>query len=263
MRRAAMEATSTKKNTVINNNVLIIAMVSLVLSIVVVLIPWALQFSGSPISTNPSNWGVFGDYFGGVLSTIISALGFIGIILTINIQARAISAQLSGITQEKEIRDDEVYSKQAIECLDEALATLTDPENGRLLRSRVAWLESARLILTAQALSRDIKSASMRRVYGAAEKLARSKFSSKLDPRYCRETMQPSYYDGPDWVAYFSDNKQEKLERYSVYVIYKFTSWQSDELDILVSAREEIDINAISQEYFGVRSFLEKERNSI
>ncbi len=228
----------------------------LVLSGALVLLPWALTFQSFSLSTDPSDWGVFGDYFGGVLSTVISALGFIAVIVTIKVQAQGIKAQLSSIEQEKEIRDDEVYRKQAIECLNEALFKLNDPRGGGLLRCRVAWLESARLILTAQELSNNIKSESVQKVYATSVRLVRSRFQTKLDPKNCLETMQPNYFDGPDWTAYFNNKETERLEKHSVYVIYEFASWQKDEADNLDSIKGEVDVDLINLGYLGARLYI-------
>lgn len=93
-------------------NLILTSCVILATCIVTVLAPWILRFHATDFSASPSDWGVFGDYLGGALSTIISALGLIGIIATIKSQSDTLSTQLSSIVQEKEIRDDAVYSKQ-------------------------------------------------------------------------------------------------------------------------------------------------------
>ncbi|BAV74980.1 hypothetical protein PCAU_2771 [Pseudomonas chlororaphis subsp. aurantiaca] len=256
MRHTTVETTTIKKETVVGKKVLIAAALSLVVSTLLVLAPWIIRFSGSTFSTDPSNWGVFGDYFGGVLSTVISALGFIGIILTINIQARTISTQLSGITQEKEIRDDEVYSKQSLECLNEAFDKLKSPESGKLYKNRIAWLESARLIVTAQKLAERIKSDSMQHTYKAAEKVIRSKFSSLLNPDNSPETIQPSYFYEMEWDRWVKNQKQQPIYNISAYVIYQFASWQNDEPDELDSIIDSIDFHNISKRYLGARHFI-------
>jgi uncharacterized membrane protein len=231
---------------------------AVVISVALVIAPWVYQFHGVSFSGDPANWGVFGDYLGGVLSTIVSILGFIAVIVTIKIQSRGITAQLSSIQQEKEIRDDEVYTKQALECLTEALSMLTDRTTGGLVGDRIAWIESARYIATAQNLSKNIKSKSVILVYKTAEKLIRSKFSIRLDLRLSPETTQPSYFRAPDWSEYVQDRNSEGFDRYSVYVIYKFASWQQDEDDVLNLTTEEIDPSMINRRFFGARLFFEE-----
>ncbi len=228
------------------------------LSLAVVLAPWIIQFAGSSFSSEPSNWGVFGDYFGGVFSSLISAFGFVGVITTIVIQSRTISAQLDGIAQEKEIRDDEVYAKQSLECLNEAYGKLKSSDDGGLYRNRIAWLESARLIIVAQNLSKRIKSDSMRESYRAAEKVVRSKFSSLLNPDNNPSTMQPTYFYEMDWDRWAEGRRQEPIDRISVFVIYRFASWQIDEPDELDSLAEEVNAGVINLRYFGAKRFLEQ-----
>ncbi|WP_397459074.1 hypothetical protein AB3464_04640 [Pseudomonas asplenii] len=247
----------------------VVITLGLLASIAITTVPYIYTFHSFHISTDPASWGVFGDYFGGVLSTIISILGFIAVIVTIRIQSegiriqnRAISAQLSSIQQEQEIKDDEVYSKQAIDCLAEALAMLTDPVSGGLYRNRIAWIECARFILTAKNLSKNIKSRSVRLVYETTEKLSRSKFSNRLDLRVSPETTRPGYFGNQDWEAYARDQAPEILEKYSIYVIYKFASWQQDEDDILEATREEMQPSMINRRYFGARLFFEGLENN-
>lgn len=239
-----------KRNLVLTSTVVVAACT------LVVVAPWLLRFHTSSLSTDPSNWGVFGDYLGGVLSTVISALGFLGIIATIKTQSDTLSTQLSAIVQEKEIRDDEVYSKQSLECLNEAYTKLLSPDGG-LYKNRIAWLECARLIVTAQNLAEKIRSDSMRYTYKAAEKVIRSRFSTLLNPDIHPETMQPSYFCEMDWARWQEGKHQEPIEKTSVYIIYKFSSWQSDEPDELDSIEDIIDFNHINKRYFGARQFLE------
>ncbi|MDC7813723.1 hypothetical protein [Pseudomonas sp. BLCC-B112] len=254
MRRVAVEASTKKHNPI--KSWAPIAIIALIACTTAVAAPWLWQFSASGLSTSPGDWGVFGDYFGGVLSTLISALGFIGIIATIKTQSDTISTQLSGIAQEKEIRDDEVYSKQSLECLNEALEKLKSPIDGKLYRSRLAWLESARLIIIAQNLAERVKSDSMQHTYKAAEKVIRSRFSTLLNPDKSPETMQPSYFYHMEWDSWITDQRQEPIHETSAYVIYKFASWQSDRLDEL-DAVGKIDFHHVSERYFGARQFLE------
>ncbi|VVN47619.1 hypothetical protein [Pseudomonas fluorescens] len=230
--------------------------ITIFISVAIVVLPWAYTFYDTPISTNPANWGVFGDYFGGVLSTIVSIFGFIAVIVTIKMQGNGIKAQLASIELDKETRDDEVYSGQALRCLEEALITLNDPETGRVHRDRVAWLQSARLILTAKELADKITSISMHTSYNASEKLIRSRFQSRLDPVSNPETMQPNYFSGPNWDNHFNNRPSDRLEKHSVFTVYKFTSWGRDEVDLIDSIVGNIDIDDISPTYFGASQYL-------
>jgi uncharacterized membrane protein len=228
-------------------------------SMAIVIVPWAYTFYNSAFSTDPASWGVFGDYFGGVLSTIVSIFGFVAVIVTIKKQSDSIQAQLASIELDKETRDDEVYNRQALQCLEEALTILNDPETGRILKDRVAWLETARLILTAKQLSGRITSESMRTVYAASEKVIRSKFMAKLDQNNCPETIQPEFFSGPDeGKPYKKVSKQ--LEKRSVYVVYKFASWPREENDLIDDVEQDFSIDPVHRAYFGASEYLKDKK---
>jgi hypothetical protein len=245
-----------KKDGETEANFLKLVMGVVTFAVVVTCAPWLYAFYDLPMSSDPGAWGVFGDYIGGVLSTFLSACGFIGVIYTVAMQRKAVSAQMANIKQDKDIRDDEVYSNQALACLDEAIRKITS--DGAVYTDRVAWLECARLILTARELAGRIQSHSVNAVYFAAEKIYRSKFSSLLDPGILTESMQPSFFDGVNWDAVMQNKSAEAVEPLSVYVIYSFISWQKGELDILDSIAEEIDVERVSRRYFGARMYLSK-----
>lgn len=237
--------------------------VAVFVSILIAIAPWAYTFGNSPFSTNPANWGVFGDYFGGVLSTIISIFGFAAVVATINLQSRGIKDQLAAIRRDEQARDDEVYNRQALQCLEEALRKLDDPITGKINDTKLGWLDSARLILTAGELADRIKSESMRTIYTASAKLIRSKFQVRLDPSTNQETLQPSYFSGPNWEDFYQNRATGGLEKHSVYIVYKFTSWDPDEADVLDSIIGKIDVARISKRYFGAVTYLsDEERNS-
>ncbi|WP_455805068.1 hypothetical protein [Pseudomonas fluorescens] len=229
---------------------------AIAVSVAIVIMPWAYTFYSPTFSKDPASWGVFGDYFGGVLSTIVSICGFVAVIVTIKKQGDGIKAQLASIEQDKETRDDEIYYRQALQCLEEALTILNDPEDGRVHRDRVAWLQSARLILTAKELAKKITSVSMCTTYSASEKLIRSRFQSRLDPVANPETQQPSYFSGPNWDNYVKNRPSHRLEMHSVYIVYKFTSWGRDEVDLIDSIVGNVDTDDISPAYFGAAQYL-------
>lgn len=233
---------------------IILAAVSL--SFTIVIAPWIYTFYKPAFSADPAVWGVFGDYFGGVLSTIVSIFGFIAVIITIKKQGDSIKAQLASVELDKETRDDEIYYRQALQCLNEALTTLNDPEDGRLHRNRIAWLQSARLILTAKELANRITSVSMCTTYIASEKLIQSRFQSRLDPITNPETQQPSYFSGPNWDNYVNNRPSHRLEIHSVYIVYKFASWGRNEVDLIDSIVGNVDINDISPAYFAAAQYL-------
>lgn len=243
----------------------LIIFVTIAVSVALVLLPWVATFYNAPLSTTPADWGVFGDYFGGVLSTLVSIFGFVALLVTIKVQREvmemqmgALKAQWKSIEQDKETRDDEVYSRQSLQCFDEALSKLKGSEDGRLYRNRVAWLESARLILTAKHLSARITSESVRETYKAAEKVFRSRFSTLLNPDNNPDTIQSTYFYVMDWERWMENRRQQPIDRTSAFVIYRFASWQLGEPDELDEIRDEVDPLLINQRYFGARQYLDQ-----
>lgn len=221
-----------------SNKLKLMFLSALVFSLSCTFIPWLITFRDAQWSTSPADWGVFGDYVGGVLSVLLSAFGLAALIYTLKIQSdaieiqnEAIKAQLSGIQSGKESRDDEVYNKQSIECLNEAYNKLINTENGRLLRDRINWLESARLLITAQNLSSWIASKSVNETYRAAEKVIKSRFSNLLNPENSPETKLSNYFTEVDWERSMEGSSDWDLDRASVFVIYRFASWQDSEPD--------------------------------
>lgn len=59
--------------------------VAILVSIVLVVLPWVAIFSGS-LSNAPADWAAFGDYFGGTLSPLIAAFGLVALLHTIRQQ---------------------------------------------------------------------------------------------------------------------------------------------------------------------------------
>lgn len=49
------------------NNLVLTSCAIVATCIVIVLAPWIIRFHATEFSTTPSDWGVFGDYLGGVL----------------------------------------------------------------------------------------------------------------------------------------------------------------------------------------------------
>jgi hypothetical protein len=241
----------------------LIIFVAIAVSVALVVLPWVATFYNAPLSTTPADWGVFGDYFGGVLSTLVSIFGFVALLVTIkiqrdvmNMQMDALKAQWKSIEQDKETRDDEVYSRQSLECFDEAFSKLLIPEDGSLCRSREAWLESARLILTAKNLSARITSESVSETYKAAEKVLRSRFSTLLNPDNNPDTIKSTYFYVMDWDRWVKNRRQQPIDITSVFVIYRFASWQPDEPDELDEIRDEVDPLLINRKYFGARQYV-------
>lgn len=67
--------------------------------VAVVVVAYVLNFSGANISNDPSDWGVLGDYFGGVLNPLISLFTLFFLIKTY-------------LSQKKELHQSEMEAKE-------------------------------------------------------------------------------------------------------------------------------------------------------
>ena len=105
---------SSNKDSSNNRTLFIILLVIAGFSIISFAVVWFRYFnffSGTPYSTNPNDWGVFGDYFGGVLNPILSFLTIILLLYTIK--------QTSDALQQS--KEELILSREAIEATKEEL----------------------------------------------------------------------------------------------------------------------------------------------
>lgn len=76
-------------------------------AVLITLTPYVLMFGGMDVSAHPSDWGVFGEYLGGVLSAALSFLTVLLLVESIGEQSRANAAlelQLLSATRESRLR---------------------------------------------------------------------------------------------------------------------------------------------------------------
>jgi hypothetical protein len=74
--------------------------VAILISAVLVILPWVAMFAGS-FSSKPDDWAAFGDYFGGTLSPLIAAFGLVALLHTIKQQGIEIK-----LIREQNMKDD-------------------------------------------------------------------------------------------------------------------------------------------------------------
>lgn len=65
-----------------------------IISAVVVVAVYILKFRENKVSNDPSNWGAFGDYFGGLVNPIVGLTTVILIIYSIGVQRRELRASI-------------------------------------------------------------------------------------------------------------------------------------------------------------------------
>lgn len=73
-----------------NNWLLVLAVFAWSILVVAVCI-YGFNFFHQPVSSNPADWGSFGDFFGGTLNPIFSLMSFIALLATIHIQIKEYS----------------------------------------------------------------------------------------------------------------------------------------------------------------------------
>ncbi|MCY1303632.1 hypothetical protein D9M70_533480 [compost metagenome] len=181
--------------------------------------PWVWKFyqpiSLNSLSDDPANWGVFGDYIGGTLATILAALSFGGLMYSVIQQGQA-------MRKEWTLRDDESYTKQAVICLSRAYETIAYEKFFRPKMVRQDWIDCARLLLAAKELGNKVKSEGFKAMYNSERAHWRKKFYDLFNP-------DESFPQSND-PKFFEDGKYDPN---SVYEIYSFIKWQEEEPDAL------------------------------
>lgn len=214
-----------------------------VIASIIFIMAWILSFWDSSFSGDPADWGVFGDYIGGTLATILAAGSFFGLLYSVIQQRHAME-------HEWVLRNDESYAKQAVVCLERAFNRVKpNPNQSTPSRDRLLWLECARLIVSAEELSKKIKSDGYSAMYESEREHWRGQFRDLFNPdEKFERSMQPSFFK--------EGEHGDALEHNSVYVIYEFMTWQDDRPDPMGLVNYVWDLKRISQTYFGAREYL-------
>lgn len=188
------------------------------------LIPWVMHVATPSFSSDGKEWADFGTYVGGVLSPILAGISFVGLLVTIIQQSQAAEKQ-------KRNADSENYFKHAVQSLERAYKTIAPNHNDITpLRSRLAWLTCARLLLSAKDASQRIapESTGLISLYEGEEEYWRHKFY---------ELLKPTHPKGVGYRAeFFCANvatAEEEIAEESIRVIYEFTDWPKERKDPL------------------------------
>ncbi|MCY1223156.1 hypothetical protein D9M72_352680 [compost metagenome] len=209
--------------------------------------PWLWKFyqpiSLNSLSDDPARWGLFGDYIGGTLATILAALSFGGLMYSVIQQGQA-------MRKEWALRNDESYTRQAVVCLERAYSKLNPHKDRHPIRDRLAWLESARLIKSAEELSEKIETDGYRAIYENEREHWRGIFMDTLEPS--------GLFVVSDRADYFEESHGvEGIDVKSVYTLYRFATWQPDQPDILDKISYDFDLSKIAKKYTGARQYLQ------
>lgn len=191
---------------------------------VLAIAPWLLNFWGQRLSPNPADWGVFGDYIGGVLSGPLALAGFIALLITIQ-QQRAFAKA------EQDKANDIKYFESAQQCLRRAHETIK-PQDGAPSppKSRMAWLTTARWLLAAESLANKISetSPSLKEAFELESEHYRMLFMDILKPRQMNSIfVDSSFFSGDDTLS------GSEIEERSVRVILNFMEWPDEKSDAI------------------------------
>lgn len=92
------------------------------------------------LSASKQEWGTFGDYFGGLLGTFFSFLAFLGVLFTVNLQARQLDAMRQQAGHE-EMQRAQAGIAQAIDAILAAEFKLPETIHGVVSTSRTTLRE--------------------------------------------------------------------------------------------------------------------------
>lgn len=201
----------------------------------VAITPWIITFGGQPLSPTPTDWGVFGDYIGGILSGPLALAGFIALLLTIQ-------QQRSFAQAEQNKANDIKYFESAQQCLKRAYETIRPTGAERPPKNRMVWLTTARWLLVAESLVSKISqtSPSLKEAFEIEAEHYRMLFVDFLKPKQMDSIFVEENFFAGDYTRSGSE-----IEERSVRVILDFMEWPDEKIDALdkvtLYTRDEVD----------------------
>lgn len=66
-----------------NKHILLVALGIVFIALIIALVPYAYKFNMAKLSSDPSDWGAFGSYLGGVIGAVFASLSFVGLLVTV------------------------------------------------------------------------------------------------------------------------------------------------------------------------------------
>lgn len=210
---------------------------------------WLWVFWTPWFSHEHVKWSEFGSFLGGVLSPLLAFASFLGLLATINEQRKAADVQ-------RQQADDLNYFNHASASLQRAYETLTRNGTDAVPRAdRLAWLSCARLLLSAEDVSKRIseKSAGVKALYEGEREHWRRKFYELFHPK-----GQISIGARSAYFAHTDPRVGINLEERSIRVVFEFFDWPEGKPDPVdtVPKYTESELNAMNAGMSGVRDYI-------
>lgn len=219
---------------------------------VIAIAPWIFTFGWQPLSSMPTNWGVFGDYIGGVLSAPLAFAGLVALLATIQQQQAFAQAEQN---KSNNLR----YFEGAVKCLERAYSTFHPLGVDAPKKDRLVWLTTARWLLAARDLSRQISSTSpaLKTAYGVEEEHFRMLFYGFLDP-----TAVSGVFSVKEFFEGNFTREGAEIEERSARVILDFIEWPEGKVDAIdqVPLYTAAEVEAMNISLRGFKAFLHEKK---
>lgn len=183
---------------------------------------WVYTFHHLGLPSVSAEWANFGSYIGGVLSPLLAFASFVGLMLAFGVQRRE-------ARRLKRESDNKNYFEHAVRSLERAYeALVTDSSKPEIKLERLAWLTCARLLLSAEDVSKRISSDSdgLRALYEGENEYWRHQSYELFDEPGVRSASRSAgFFGGP------TPHGNRRLEERSIRVIYEFSQWPEGKMD--------------------------------
>jgi hypothetical protein len=118
---------------------------------------WRFAPGSGGVSVVAGDWAEFGEYLGGTLGAFFGFLAFIGVVINIVLQRRALDDVRDRAAQDDRENRDRLFLKEYRKGYDTAFSILTS-SLGNQPDMRIKWVAAARVIEVARRLSQRIES---------------------------------------------------------------------------------------------------------